>query len=89
MHLMNYWKPVALLSIAGLIASVGLQTASAAGGPCHDQPNMAAALASLRSARTSLEKAEHNKGGWRVKAIEATELAIKETDRGCAFADAH
>ena len=85
---MNYWKPVALLSIAGLVASVGLQTARAA-GVCHDQPNMAAALTSLRAARASLEKAEHNKGGWRVKAIEATDTAIKETDRGCAFADTH
>ena len=84
---MNYWKPVALLSIAGLIASVGIQTASAAGGVCHDQPNMAAALASLRSARTSLEKAEHNKGGWRDRAITATTTAIKETENGCAVAD--
>jgi len=84
---MNYWKPVALLAVAGLVASIGVQTASAAGGPCRDQPNMAAALSSLRGARASLEKAEHNKGGWRVKAIEATDAAIKETDRGCAFAD--
>jgi hypothetical protein len=83
---MNYWKPVALLSIAGLVASIGVHTADAA-GVCHDQPNMAAAVQSLRAARASLEKAEHNKGGWRVKAIEATDIAIKETDRGCAFAD--
>jgi hypothetical protein len=85
---MNYWKPTALLSIAGLVASVGAQTASAA-GVCHDQPNMAAALSSLRAARASLEKAEHNKGGWRVKAIEAADAAIRETDRGCNFADSH
>jgi hypothetical protein len=83
---MNYWKPIALLSIAGLVASIGIHTASA-GGVCNDQPNMASALSGLRAARASLEKAEHNKGGWRVKAIEATELAIRETDRGCNFAD--
>lgn len=86
---MNLWKPIALVSLGGLVASIGVQTASAAGGVCHDQPNMAAALASLKAARASLEKAEHNKGGWRVEAIKATEAAIKETDKGCAFADTH
>jgi hypothetical protein len=85
---MNLWKPIALLSIAGLILSVGAQMSSAA-GVCHDQPNMAAAAASLKAARASLDKAEHNKGGWRVAAIEATNKAITETDRGCAFADTH
>ena len=93
---MNLWKPVALLSIAGLVSSVGLQLAAAApadartevgAGVCHDQPHMAAAVASLKEARAQLEKAEHNKGGWRVKAIEATNAAIVEADKGCAFAD--
>jgi hypothetical protein len=83
---MNFWKPIALVAVVGLVASVGTQVASAAGA-CHDQPNMAAALASLKAARASLETAEHNKGGWRVKAIEATNAAIVETDRGCNFAD--
>jgi hypothetical protein len=85
---MNVWKPIALVSVTGLVACVGIQVASAA-GVCHDQPNMAASLSMLRSARSSLEKAEHNKGGWRVKAIEATNVAIAETERGCAFADTH
>ncbi len=92
---MNIWKPIALASIAAFAVSLGIQTASAsapapaAGGPCHDQPNMAAALTSLRAAKASLEKAEHNKGGWRVAAIQATDNAIRETDKGCAFADTH
>lgn len=85
---MNLWKPIALCAIAGLVLSVGSQY-SAAAGVCHDQPNMAAAVASLRSARASLDKAEHNKGGWRTAAIEATNKAIAEADRGCAFADTH
>ena len=85
---MNLWKPIALCSIAGLALSVGTQISSAA-GVCHDQPNMAAALGSLKAARASLDKAEHNKGGWRVKAIEATDTAIHETARGVAFADTH
>ena len=89
---MNYWKPIALTSIAALVSVVGYQAASASVatptpmGVCHDQPNMAAALAGLRSAKASLEKAEHDKGGWRAAAIKATDTAITETDRGCAFA---
>ena len=82
---MNLWKPIALCTIAGLVICVGGQYASA-GGACHDQPNMAAALASLKSAKASLELAEHNKGGWRAAAITATNTAIAETERGCAFA---
>jgi hypothetical protein len=84
---MNVWKPIALCSIATFVTSVGVQIARA--GVCHDQPNMAAAAASLKNARASLDKAEHNKGGWRVAAIEAANKAIAETDRGCAFADTH
>jgi hypothetical protein len=84
---MNLWKPIALCSIAGLALSVGTQISAA--GVCHDQPNMAAANQALHSARASLDKAEHNKGGWRVAAIESTNKAITESDRGCAFADTH
>jgi hypothetical protein len=84
---MNIWKPVALFSSAGLILTLSMEIAAA--GVCHDQPNMASAAAALKSARSYLDKAEHNKGGWRVAAIEATNKAIAETDRGCAFADTH
>ncbi len=47
---MNIWKPIGLLSIAGLIASVGAQVALA-DGVCHSHGNMAAALDHLRQAR--------------------------------------
>jgi len=91
---MNMWKPIALVSVVSLALSVGVQVAhartgedkSVVQGVCHDQPNMADAAAELKAARASLGKAEHNKGGWRVAAIEATDKAIAETDRGCAFA---
>jgi hypothetical protein len=89
---MNYWKAIALCSITALVGVVGsnihgVATAEAA-GPCHDQPNMAAAKDHLRLAKESLEKAEHNKGGWRVAAINATNTAIVETNKGCEAADA-
>ena len=84
---MNPWKPVAIVSTAALALSIGVQVAAA--GVCHDQPNMAGALSALRSAKGYLERAEHNKGGWRVSAIESTNKAIAEAERGCAFADTH
>ena len=83
---MNYWKPLALVSTAACFMIVGAEAASAAP---QGQPNMSASLAKLREARSSLDKAEHDKGGWRVAAIQATNTAIKETERGMAFADTH
>jgi hypothetical protein len=86
---MNIWKPLAIVTVSALVGTLGMQYASAGGGVCHDQPNMAAANGSLRAARASLDKAEHNKGGWRDAAIAATDKALAESDRGCAFADTH
>ena len=85
---MNVWKPVALVAVAGMVASVGMQIANA-DVVCKNQPNMQSALDHLRQARASLDKAEHNKGGWRDRAITATDNALKETKDGCAFADTH
>jgi hypothetical protein len=48
---------------------------------------MEGALTELREAHGYLERAEHDKGGWRAKAIEETNVAIRETERGCAYAD--
>jgi hypothetical protein len=90
---MHFWKTLALASTTALFVLVGVQAASASSSSSSAptvagaQPNMDAALAQLREARASLEKAEHNKGGWRVKAIESTDVAIRETQRGIAFAD--
>ena len=67
---------VILLSILAL----GLNTARA------DQPEMREALRHLREARAHLERAEHNKGGWRLRAIANTDRAIHETEAGINFA---
>ncbi len=85
---MNFWKPVALCAIGALVVSVGTQIALAEGA-CRNQVNMATALEHFRQARASLERAEHNKGGWRERAIQAADTAIRETNAGCAFADTH
>jgi hypothetical protein len=50
---------------------------------------MAAAVHSLEVARAWLGRAEHNKGGWREAALVATDTALRETVRGCQFADTH
>ncbi|HTQ48574.1 MAG TPA: hypothetical protein VMI75_37715 [Polyangiaceae bacterium] len=85
---MNVWKPVALVAVAGMVASVGMQVAHA-DNACHNQGHMQAALDHLKAARNELNSAEHNKGGWRDAAIQATDKALGETNRGCAFADTH
>lgn len=67
---------VILLSISAL----GLNSAFAR------QPHMERALENLRAARAELQAAEHNKGGWRIRAIENVDRAIRETERGMAVA---
>lgn len=96
---MNFWKPIALCSIAALCISVAPHIASAAapmkgegtvqgGGECYDdhQPHMAAALKGLRDARAQLDQAEHNKDGWRETAKKSTDQAIVDVRKGCAYA---
>jgi hypothetical protein len=85
---MNVWKPVALCAIGALALSVGTQVALA-GGECRNQKNMQEALDHFRQARAALDRAEHNKGGWRERAIQAADGAIRETNAGCAYADTH
>jgi hypothetical protein len=83
-------KVVAVAAIATTILTVRDKPAIAQGAAaCNNQPNMAAALTHLRNARGWLAQAEHNKGGWRDRAMQTTETAIHETERGCAFADTH
>jgi hypothetical protein len=84
---MNVWKPIALCFIGGVAFAAGNIDRAEAAGVCHDQPNMTVALTELRAGRNALEKAEHDKGGWRAAAKIAADTAIKETERGCAFAD--
>jgi hypothetical protein len=66
--------------IVTAVAAMGLNSARA------DQPHMQAALEHLRAARAELRMAEHNKGGWRIRAIQNTDRAIHETENGMAVA---
>ena len=54
-----------------------------------DQPNMKDARAHLVAARTSLQNAEHNKGGHRARAIGLINQAVSEVDKGIAYDRRH
>ena len=58
------------------MAAFGLNTARA------QQPHMHRALEHLRAARAELATAEHNKGGWRIRAIANVDRAIADTESG-------
>jgi hypothetical protein len=90
---MNLWKPLAIVSTSALVFVVGYQAASAGSGGGGSQsvqgkqPNMEAALKSSEATIASLEKAEHDKGGWRANALALEKIVQNEIKRGIAFAD--
>jgi hypothetical protein len=65
------------------IVAMGLNPARA------EQPHMKAALDHLRAARAELKMAEHDKGGWRFRAIRNVDQAIADTERGMTFDRRH
>ncbi|MGD0674468.1 MAG: hypothetical protein ABSC94_03570 [Polyangiaceae bacterium] len=83
---MNVWKITTVFSTFALVLVVGYQAASAR--PADPSPNsiagdyrrMRSAIEHLRIARDHLANAEHNHGGWRERALEATDHAIHETE---------
>ena len=80
---MNFWK-VSTFALTGCVAVMALHSSIK---PAHadPQPKMQAALAALESAKNHLENATADKGGHRVKAIQATKEAIEETKKGISF----
>ena len=71
---MKTFKRLTLAIVA--ITAVNLSSLQAA------QPHMHAALNHLRAARAELERAEHNKGGWRLRALRNVDQAIADTENG-------
>ena len=53
------------------------------------QPHMEAALRNLQRAAAELQRAEHDKGGHRARAVDLTQQAIREVDAGIHFDDRH
>ncbi len=76
----NPWKLTTLLFATTTILGV------AAAEP---QPLMRDALSELREAANRLDKADHDKGGHREKALELTRAAIREVEEGIHFDNRH
>jgi hypothetical protein len=74
------WK----LSLAMAAVVLMAMTFFAGRASAVPQPNMEAALGHLEQAKASLERAEHNKGGFRVKALEHLNQAITAVREGIA-----
>ena len=68
--------------ILSLAAAAALSPLLVGCGPTLGQPNMESALSSLQAARSSLERAAHNKGGHRLRALEHVQQAIAEVQTG-------
>ena len=65
------------LVIGGLVVSFSADA---------NQPNMQAALTSLRAARAEMQQARPNKGGHRERALGFINSAIAETEAGINYA---
>jgi hypothetical protein len=87
---MNLWKPIALTSMVVSLFTVGYHAASANPEPGPrpgvgvNQPHMQNALAALQTAQTELGLAEHNKGGWRAKALIDITPVLADVNNGIA-----
>ena len=80
---MNYWKTTAIASLLALGVVVGVSGVRSA--DAERQPHMQKALASLKIARDQLQTATPDKGGHRVKALELTNAAIDEVEKGINY----
>ena len=74
---------VALLVVVAVSGGFFVGRASA------DQPMMQSALEHLRAAKADLERATHDKGGHREKALRFTNDAIAEVERGIGYDRRH
>lgn len=79
----NPWKLTSFALAAVLAATLASSVIA------EPQPNMQAALNSLRSAANSLEKADRDKGGHRAKALQLTRQAIDQVQAGIKFDNKH
>ena len=70
--------------VLGAVLATSISTAVA-----DRQPLMRDALQNLKQAQTSLKNAAHDKGGHRAKALELTNAAIVQVEKGIAFDNKH
>ena len=84
---MNFWKTSTFVLTGILGATIAFHHITPASADA--QPKMQAALAALQVAKTNLEAANPDKGGFRVKAIESTKEAIEQTKKGIEWDNSH
>ena len=80
----NLWK-VSTLVLTGALAVTAFGGLASA----DPQPHMQAALVTLKTAREQLKNATSDKGGHRVQAIDLTERAIAQVEKGIAYDSKH
>ena len=71
--------------VIALLVITAIASGFVAGRASADQPRMQAALDHLKLARTELEHADRDKGGHREAALQFTNDAIAEVERGIRF----
>jgi hypothetical protein len=80
------WK-ASTVALAGALAFVIATSDNVASA--DSQPHMKTALATLKVAKSQLEKATHDKGGHRAKALQLTEQAMEQVKKGIEFDNKH
>lgn len=86
---MNPWKLTSFVLALALLLIVGLRVVDSASAAPEAQPHMRTALKYLRFAKDQLQRANTDKGGHRVKAIELTGAAIDQVQEGIKFDNRH
>jgi hypothetical protein len=84
---MNKWKISTIVLAVSLGVTVGWSAVRPASA--EPQPNMVAAREHLKQARGSLDAANPDKGGHRVKAMALVDNAIAEVTAGIEFDNKH
>lgn len=84
---MNFWKISTFVLTGCLGLGVVYETTKTAHADA--QPHMVAALASLQVAKTNLQTATPDKGGFRVKALQNVNEAIDNVKKGIEWDNTH
>ena len=84
---LNVWKVSTV--VFGSALAFTLMTAQLPSAEAEAQPRMRTALTHLKSAKAALQKASHDKGGHRVKALALTNSAIAQVQKGIAYDNKH
>jgi hypothetical protein len=75
--------------VSTFLITLAIGTGVLVGRVSADQPHMQSALEHLRGAKHELERAEADKGGHRDRAMELTNDAIAQTEKGIEYARHH